>query len=168
MIAAPTASLPEWIGGDRNWDYRYCWLRDAGLTVQALLGLGYDDDARDFLDWLLHATRLTWPKLQVAYDIYGRQSLDETELTHFAGFGGSRPVRIGNAAYRQCQLDIYGQVILAAERVAVAGGELDGTEARMLRGLGRTVCEQWRLPDSSMQRVRIRPMLACLSGEEGI
>jgi GH15 family glucan-1,4-alpha-glucosidase len=154
VLAAPTTSLPEWIGGDRNWDYRYCWLRDAGLTVQALLGLGYPDDARDFLDWLLHATSLTWPKLQVAYDVYGRQSLEESELTHFAGYRGSKPVRIGNAAYGQCQLDIYGQVIVAAERVASAGGRLDETEARMLRGLGRTVCEQWREPDSSMWEIR--------------
>jgi len=154
VIAAPTTSLPEWIGGERNWDYRYCWLRDAGLTVQALLGLGYDDDARDFLGWLLHATRLTWPKLQVVYDLYGRQSLEEKELSHFAGYRGSRPVRIGNAAYGQCQLDIYGQVIMAAERVVAAGGRLDGTEKRMLIGLGRSVCELWREPDSSMWEFR--------------
>ena len=157
VLAAPTTSLPEWIGGDRNWDYRYCWLRDAGITVTALLGLGYPDDARDFLDWLLHATRLTWPKLHVMYDIYGRQYLKESELTHFAGYRGSKPVRIGNAAYGQCQLDIYGQVILAAERVAAAGSELDKTEGRMLRGLGRTVCEEWRDPDSSMWEIRGAP-----------
>ena len=154
VLAAPTTSLPEWIGSNRNWDYRYCWLRDAGLTVQALLGVGFPDDASDFLGWLLHATRLTWPQLQVVYDVYGRQSLKESELTHLAGYRGSRPVRIGNAAYGQCQLDIYGQVIMAAERFVAAGGRLDETEGRMLRGLGRTVCKQWRLPDSSMWEIR--------------
>ena len=154
VLAAPTTSLPEWIGSDRNWDYRYCWLRDAGLTVQALLGLGYPDDASDFLGWLLHATRLTWPQLQVLYDVYGRTSVRECELSHFAGYRGSKPVRIGNAAAGQCQLDIYGQVILAAERVVAAGGRLDETEGYMLRGFGRTVCKQWRLPDSSMWEIR--------------
>jgi len=154
VLAAPTTSLPEWIGGNRNWDYRYCWLRDAGLTVRALLGLGYPDAARDFLGWLLHTTWLTWPKLHVAYDVYGRQSIREQELPQFAGYRGSKPVRIGNAAFRQCQLDIYGQVILAADRVAAAGGRLDAIEGRMLRGLGRTVCDEWRLPDSSMWEIR--------------
>jgi GH15 family glucan-1,4-alpha-glucosidase len=154
VLAAPTTSLPEWIGGDRNWDYRYCWLRDAGLTVQALLGLGYHDDAGAFLGWLLHATRMTWPRLQVVYDVYGRAALLESELTHFKGFRGSKPVRIGNAAYRQLQLDIYGQVILAADRVVSAGGRLDQSESRMLRGLGRSVCQLWREPDSSMWEIR--------------
>ena len=80
VIAAPTTSLPEELGGGRNWDYRYCWLRDAGLTMLAMLGLGIHDDARAFLSWLLHATRLTWPRLQVMYDIYGRTDLAEFEL----------------------------------------------------------------------------------------
>ena len=75
IIAAPTTSLPEAIGGERNWDYRYCWLRDAGLTMQAFIGLGIRTEARAFLSWLLHATRLTWPELQVVYDVYGRTGL---------------------------------------------------------------------------------------------
>ena len=75
IVAAPTTSLPETIGGERNWDYRYCWLRDAELTMQAMIGLGIREDAGAFLDWMLHATRLTWPRLRVMYDIYGRSGL---------------------------------------------------------------------------------------------
>jgi GH15 family glucan-1,4-alpha-glucosidase len=154
LVAAPTTSLPEAIGQDLNWDYRYCWLRDAGLTVQALIGVGFLDDACAYLAWLLHATRLTWPELRVVYDIYGRQSLDEKELDQLDGFRGSRPVRIGNEAYRQLQLDVYGDVILAAEAVVSAGGKLDATETRMLKGLGKTVCRDWREPDSGMWEIR--------------
>jgi GH15 family glucan-1,4-alpha-glucosidase len=154
IIAAPTTSLPEVIGGDRNWDYRYCWLRDAGLTMQALVGLGYQDDARSFLSWLLHATRLTWPELQVLYDVYGRTSLQEQELVDFEGYRGSRPVRIGNGAFLQRQLDIYGEVVVAADTVVSGGGTLDRVEARMLAGLAKTVCRQWREPDSGIWEIR--------------
>ena len=129
-------------------------LRDAGLTVQALIGVGFADDARAYLDWLLHATRLTWPELRVVYDIYGRQSLKEEELGQLQGFRNSRPVRIGNGAYRQLQLDVYGDVILAAEAIVSAGGKLDASEMRMLKGLGKTVCREWRKPDSGMWEIR--------------
>ena len=112
IVAAPTTSLPEAIGKGRNWDYRYCWLRDAGLTTQALLATGYREEALAFLGWMLHATRLSWPELQVMYDVFGRTRLDESELAHLAGYAGSRPVRIGNDAYRQRQLDIYGEVVM--------------------------------------------------------
>ncbi len=154
IIAAPTTSLPEIIGGNANWDYRYCWLRDAGLTMQALVGLGYQDDAESFLSWLLHATRLTWPKLQVLYDVYGRTSLQEQELADFDGYRGSRPVRVGNGAFSQRQLDIYGEVVVAADAVVSGGGTLDRVEARMLAGLARTVCKQWREPDSGIWEIR--------------
>jgi GH15 family glucan-1,4-alpha-glucosidase len=154
VIAAPTTSLPETIGGERNWDYRYCWLRDTGLTMQAMIGIGIKDDARAFLDWLLHATRLTWPKLQVMYDVYGRTQLDEYELPHLAGYRKSRPVRTGNGASAQQQLDIYGEVILAADTFATAGGKIDATGARMLAGLGPVICETWREPDSGIWEVR--------------
>src|SRR5690606_10847262 len=80
VFAASTWPLPESIGGDRNWDYRYCWLRDAGLTNSALVNLGYLDEARSFLGWMLHATRLTWPELQIVYDVVGRTDLEEFEL----------------------------------------------------------------------------------------
>ncbi len=154
IIAAPTTSLPEAIGGERNWDYRYCWLRDAGLTMQAMIGLGIKTDAGAFLDWMLHATRLTWPKLRIMYDIYGRSGLDEQELPYLAGYQGSRPVRIGNGAHTQQQLDVYGEVILAAYTYAADGGVIDKQGARMLAGLGEVVRSTWREPDSGIWEVR--------------
>ena len=154
IVAAPTTSLPEAIGSERNWDYRYCWLRDAGLTMQAMIGLGIKEDAGAFLDWMLHATRLTWPKLRIMYDIYGRSGLDEQELPHLAGYRDSRPVRIGNGAHTQQQLDVYGEVILAAYTYAADGGVIDKAGARMLAGLGEVVHSTWRGPDSGIWEVR--------------
>jgi GH15 family glucan-1,4-alpha-glucosidase len=154
VVAAPTASLPEWVGADRNWDYRYCWLRDAALTMRAFTGLGYQDEAGSFLEWLLHATRLTWPELQVLYDVYGRTNLRERELDHLAGFRGSRPVRIGNGASSQLQLDVYGGVLSAALAYAEAGGEIGRAEARLLKGFGETACRRWREPDHGIWEVR--------------
>jgi GH15 family glucan-1,4-alpha-glucosidase len=157
IVAAPTTSLPEAPGKGRNWDYRYCWLRDAGLTNQALVSLGYHDEARSFLGWLLHATRLTWPRLQVLYDVFGRTRLDEHELPHLAGHCNSPPVRIGNAAHRQRQLDVYGEVVTAAAAVAGAGKRFDAVDCRMLAGFGDVVCQQWREPDSSIWEIRGPP-----------
>jgi GH15 family glucan-1,4-alpha-glucosidase len=154
VVAAPTTSLPEAVGGELNWDYRYCWLRDAGMTVQALVGVGFHEDAWAYLGWLLHATRLTWPKLQVVYDIYGRTELEEKQLEHLSGYRNSRPVRIGNQAHDQLQLDAYGSVILAAETLLSAGMALDATEVRMLRGLGQTVCTEWRKADNGIWEIR--------------
>src|SRR5205085_10902502 len=94
IIAAPTTSLPERIGGDLNWDYRFCWLRDASLTVRALFGLGYAEEAEGFVSWLLHATRLTQPELRILYDVYGNKPKPERIIDHFAGYAGSRPVRV--------------------------------------------------------------------------
>ena len=163
MVAAPTTSLPEAIGGSRNWDYRYCWLRDAGLTCQALIALGYHDEASGFLGWMLHATRLTWPELRIMYDVFGRTQLHERELDHLAGYRGSRPVRIGNGAFRQLQLDVYGEVVLAADAVARNGGRLGAAETRMLAGFGRTACRQWREPDSGIWETRGPPRHFTLS-----
>ena len=154
LVAAPTMSLPEWPGGVRNWDYRYCWLRDAGLTVRALQDLGFGTEARGFLDWMLHATRLTWPELHVMYDIHGEAELPEAELDHLEGWRGSRPVRRGNAAHDQRQLDVYGEVVLAAWAQVHNGARLDASEARMLAGLGRTVCKQWRHTDHGIWEER--------------
>ena len=157
LIAAPTASLPEVVGADRNWDYRYCWLRDAGLTIQALMGLGINDDAKYFLDWLLHATRLSWPKLNVLYDVYGRIKIPEFELHHMAGYQDSRPVRIGNKAAVQSQLDVYGDVALAADTYVAGGGRIDPAGAKMLIGLGKVVCKEWRDRDSGIWEKRGKP-----------
>lgn len=154
IIAAPTTSLPERVGGDRNWDYRYCWLRDASLTLRALLALGYQDEADAFLGWMLHATRLTWPQLQILYSVFGESRVPEQELGHWEGYGGSRPVRVGNAAHDQLQLDVYGEVIEALAQAAEPGRQFDRATARMLRGAGDTVAKRWREPDEGIWESR--------------
>jgi GH15 family glucan-1,4-alpha-glucosidase len=150
VVAAPTTSLPEQLGGIRNWDYRYCWLRDASFTLRALFALGYHEEAEAFLQWMLHATRLTWPELQVVYDVFGEANLPEKELPHLEGYGGSRPVRIGNDAHGQLQLDVYGEVIDAVSRFARRGGRFDRDTVKLLDGLGHTVCKRWREPDEGI------------------
>jgi GH15 family glucan-1,4-alpha-glucosidase len=150
LVAAPTTSLPETIGGVRNWDYRYCWLRDASFTLRALYALGYREEAEAYIGWLLHATRLTWPELQVLYDVFGEARLPERELSHLEGYAGSRPVRIGNDAQGQLQLDVYGEVINGTARFLDRGGRFDRDTSRMLDGLGRTVCKRWREPDEGI------------------
>jgi GH15 family glucan-1,4-alpha-glucosidase len=157
VVAAATASLPETIGGARNWDYRYCWLRDASLTLEAFLELGNVAEAAAFMEWLLHSTRLTWPELQVLYHVYGEANVPEEDLPHLSGYADSRPVRIGNAAWDQLQLDAYGQVVVAAASYAMRGGTLDIGEQRMLRGLGNAVCKLWRRPDAGLWEVRGDP-----------
>jgi GH15 family glucan-1,4-alpha-glucosidase len=150
VVAAPTTSLPEKLGGIRNWDYRYCWLRDASFTLRALAALGYQREADAFLSWMLHATRLTWPELMVLYDVYGEAQLPEHELPHLEGYARSRPVRIGNDAQGQLQLDVYGEVIDAAARFTPEGGRFDGDTLKLLEGLGQTVCKRWREPDEGI------------------
>jgi GH15 family glucan-1,4-alpha-glucosidase len=154
LVAAPTTSLPEQIGGVRNWDYRYCWLRDASMTLRVLFALGYLDEGHAFLSWLLHATGLTQPELQIVYDVYGEFRLPERELTHLRGYAGSRPVRVGNDAATQLQLDTYGEVIDAAYRFVRYGGRLDRRTAAALVGLGQTVCRRWHEPDEGIWEIR--------------
>ncbi len=154
VIAAPSTSLPEWIGGSRNWDYRYCWLRDASLTVRAMYDTGCVPEGEAFTNWLLHATRLTWPELQVLYTVYGETRVPEQELTHLDGYHSSRPVRTGNDARGQLQLDVYGEVVDAVYQYVERGGSLDRTVGNMLVGLGKTVTEQWHEPDEGIWEVR--------------
>ncbi len=154
IIAAPTTSLPETIGADLNWDYRFAWLRDASFTVRALFGLGYEDDAVAFVSWLLHATRLTRPQLRVLYDIYGERPCDERVLDHLRGYADSRPVRAGNAARDQFQLDVYGEVIDAVSHFIREGEPVDRDMQQMLRQFGQYVCEHWREPDNGMWEYR--------------
>jgi GH15 family glucan-1,4-alpha-glucosidase len=156
IIAAPTTSLPERIGSFMNWDYRFCWLRDASFTARALLSLGYVDEAVAFSSWLLHTTRLTNPELDVIYDVYGNKPPKERELAHLSGFAGSKPVRIGNAATTQLQLDLYGEVIDATAQVAQITGELDRDTQKLLRGFGDYVCGHWQLADQGMWEPRGR------------
>src|SRR6185503_4846309 len=107
IVAAPTTSLPEALGGVRNWDYRYCWIRDATFTLYAFMNGGYGDEARAWREWLLRAAAGRPEDLQIMYGVAGERELDERELPWLAGFADSRPVRIGNAAHSQLQLDVY-------------------------------------------------------------
>ncbi|HUP20971.1 MAG TPA: glycoside hydrolase family 15 protein [Gemmatimonadota bacterium] len=156
VVAAPTTSLPESLGGVRNWDYRYSWLRDSSLTLQSLIDLGYEREATAFLAWTLHSTRPSWPELSVVYDIHGRVHLREQELDHLEGYAGSRPVRVGNGAVDQIQLDIYGEVADAVIEFVHRGGTLDRQTSRMLVGLGETACRRWQDPDEGIWEIRAR------------
>ncbi|HUJ26731.1 MAG TPA: glycoside hydrolase family 15 protein [Myxococcales bacterium] len=154
IVAAPTTSLPERPGGDLNWDYRFCWVRDAALTARALFGLGYREEAETFISWVLNATTLSLPKLHVLYDLFGRQPAEERELPHLGGFGGARPVRIGNAAKQQVQLDTYGEVIEAAAYFVRNGGAIDRAVARMLIGFGSEIARDWDEADEGIWEIR--------------
>jgi GH15 family glucan-1,4-alpha-glucosidase len=150
FIASPTTSLPERIGGDLNWDYRYCWLRDAAFTVRAMFGLGYAAEAETFVSWLLHSTRLTLPQLRVLYDVYGEDIEDDIILSHLKGYAGSSPVRIGNGVRRFFELDIYGEVIESVTYLVRAGGLLDHETQKMLRKFGEYICNNWQKPDTGI------------------
>jgi GH15 family glucan-1,4-alpha-glucosidase len=154
VVAAPTTSLPERIGGSLNWDYRFCWLRDASLTVRALFGIGYPDEAHAFVNWLLQATRLTQPELRVLYDVHGNTPPRERLLDWLSGYRGSRPVRIGNGAKDQRQLDVYGEVIDAVTHFIKEGGTLDRATEGLLRELGEYVCRHWDQPDEGIWEPR--------------
>jgi GH15 family glucan-1,4-alpha-glucosidase len=156
IVAAPTTSLPEHIGGVRNWDYRYCWLRDAAFTVAAMNDLGYNVESGAFVDWLLYATQLTHPNLQILYDVFGESSLPESTLEHLAGYRGSKPVRIGNDARGQFQLDVYAEVLGAAEEHFndTPDKPLDRDARKMLTRLADIVVKRWREPDSGIWEKR--------------
>ncbi len=157
VMAAATTSLPESIGAGRNWDYRFCWLRDASVTMHAFLGLGLREEADAFIGWMLHATRLTRPELRILYDVHGRNDASEATLDHLEGYRRSKPVRIGNAAGDQLQLDTYGSVIAAAYEYIAKMGTLHGGEMRLLRDFGEVVCRRWQEPDQSLWEVRGKP-----------
>jgi GH15 family glucan-1,4-alpha-glucosidase len=157
IVAAPTTSLPERIGGRLNWDYRYCWLRDAALTVHELFDLGYADEAAAFVGWLLHCTRLTLPRLHVLYDVYGGLPVRERHLEHLEGYAGSKPVRVGNAAADQLQLDTYGELIDPVAYMCRRGARLDRETQGMLRRLAEYVCEHWHEPDQGIWEPRDTP-----------
>jgi len=154
VVAAATTSLPEQLGGSLNWDYRYCWLRDASLTIRALLGLGYYAEANAFVGWLLLATRLSQPELRILYDVYGNNAPRERILSHLRGFAHSRPVRIGNAARRQIQLDVYGEVLDAAAQYAFHGGDFRRSTQEAIVAIGRYVAAHWNEPDQGIWEPR--------------
>ncbi|WP_396449628.1 glycoside hydrolase family 15 protein [Actinomadura sp.] len=157
IAAAATSSLPEHIGGERNWDYRFSWVRDSAFTLDALLRLGCSAEADAYFWWLMHATQLTHPRLRVLYRLDGGPDTPERILP-LDGYRGSRPVRIGNAAGVQDQLDTYGELMQAGRLHAGAAGRLDADIARRLAGLADFVCAAWRSPDSGIWEVRSAPL----------
>jgi GH15 family glucan-1,4-alpha-glucosidase len=154
IIAAPTTSLPEKVGGQRNWDYRYCWLRDASFTLRALMKLGFKEEAHAYMHWILHATQLTQPKLQVVYSVFGHASLKEKTLDWLEGFKSSKPVRIGNGADGQFQLDVYGEVIDAFYTYSKLVTSIDRDFKKFVLGLGESIYKLWNKPDNGIWEVR--------------
>jgi GH15 family glucan-1,4-alpha-glucosidase len=155
IVAAPTTSLPEWIGGVRNWDYRYCWLRDATLTLLALIRAGYDEEAGAWRDWLLRAIAGSPDDLQIMYGVAGERRLTELELPWLAGYEGSSPVRIGNGASDQRQLDVYGEVVDALYQ-ARRHGMVPASDAawRLTHKIIDWLESGWREPDEGIWEVR--------------
>ncbi len=153
IAAAPTTSLPETLGGPRNWDYRFCWIRDSAFTLEALIQLGCMAEARSFFWWFMHATQLTHPRLRVFYQLNGGVHAPERTLP-LRGYRDSRPVRIGNGAADQLQLDIYGDLLDTAWLFAKKGGEVDRSTGRELGEVADLVCEIWRQPDRGIWEVR--------------
>ena len=156
IIAAPTCSLPEVLGGARNWDYRYTWIRDAAFTLYGLLRIGFTHEANRFMRWL--ETQIDqgddWEHLQILYGIDGRRQLDEITLDHLDGYRGSKPVRVGNQAYAQLQMDIYGELMDSVYLFNRYGEPISFDFWTKLRRMTNWVCENWRLPDEGIWETR--------------
>jgi GH15 family glucan-1,4-alpha-glucosidase len=158
IVAAPTTSLPEQIGGPRNWDYRYTWIRDSAFSLHALLLLGFKDAAEQFMEWLTERLREVKAgeveRLQVMYRVDGSSDLEEEDLDHLEGYCGSRPVRIGNAAANQLQLDIYGELMDAIYVHNKYGGPIYYESWDDLRDVVDRLCEEWDQPDEGIWETR--------------
>lgn len=156
IVAAPTCSLPEEIGGERNWDYRYTWIRDAAFTVYAFMRIGFTEEAFQFMDWVEKRSKElnSDGSLQIMYGIDGRHQLDETTLDHLKGYKHSPPVRCGNAAYDQFQLDIYGELMDSVYLFNKYGTPISYELWTYLRQLVNWVCEHWEYPDEGIWEVR--------------
>ena len=162
IAAAPTTSLPEVIGGVRNWDYRFAWIRDASFTVQGLYNLGHVEEARQYFQWLSglcrefgdHENHL---HIQVMYGLHGELDLEERELDHLSGYRGSAPVRIGNAAAQQIQLDVYGELVNAVYETRAYGEETSQEDWQFIRKIANTAREIWDTEDSGIWEVRGGP-----------
>ncbi len=158
IVAAPTTSLPEQVGGDRNWDYRYCWIRDAAFTVKAFLSLGLEDEAQAFVGWLMTATNQTAPRLDPLYTLYGDPHVPERELSHLEGYRGSTPVRIGNAAADQRQLDVYGELIDAYHSyISAMHDKVSRDQASFISNVADYIAKHWREPDNGIWEARMPP-----------
>ena len=154
LVAAPTTSLPETIGGGRNWDYRYCWLRDATFALYALMACGYLEEARAWRDWLLRAIAGKPSQVQLMYGLGGERRLTEIQVDWLPGYLGSRPVRLGNAAYRQFQLDIFGEVMDALHFARRTGLPPDENAWALQRTLMESLESVWNKPDEGIWEVR--------------
>src|SRR5581483_5501632 len=147
IVAAPTTSLPEKFGGWRNWDYRFCWLRDATFTLLALMNSGYTEEASAWHGWLLRAAAGSPEHMQIMYGIWGQRRLLEWEAEWLAGYEGAQPVRVGNAAHAQLQLDVYGELMDAFHQARVAKLELDEESWSLERAVLKHLGEVWDQPD---------------------
>ena len=154
IVAAPTTSLPEWIGGVRNWDYRFCWLRDATFTLLSFMDTGYTEEASAWIEWLLRATAGDPSQLQIMYGVGGERRLKEITLSHLRGYEDSRPVRIGNAAAEQFQLDVYGEVIDALHFARTVGLATSADAWKLEVELIEFVCRHWSEPDDGIWEIR--------------
>ena len=154
IVAAATTSLPEEIGGVRNWDYRYCWLRDATFTLFALVNLGYLDEARSWREWLLRAIAGSPSQMRTLYGVRGERRLDECEIPWLRGYEGSSPVRIGNAATQQFQLDIFGEIVGSLFQAHHAGIKIRESDWRLLVALLEYLETKWQEPDEGIWEVR--------------
>jgi GH15 family glucan-1,4-alpha-glucosidase len=154
IVAAPTTSLPERIGGERNWDYRFCWVRDATVTLYALLRAGYTEEAQAWREWLLRAVAGSASQIQVIYGLAGERHLPECELPWLRGFAGSAPVRVGNAAHGQLQLDVFGELMDAMHQCRQARLVDSGASWALERSLLGFLETRWREPDASIWEVR--------------
>jgi GH15 family glucan-1,4-alpha-glucosidase len=157
IVAAPTTSLPEDFGGERNWDYRYCWLRDAALTLGSLVDAGYTEEADLWRDWLLRTIAGDPGQMQVLYGVDGTRRLPEVTLDHLPGYADSRPVRIGNAAVEQTQHDILGEVMDALDKVRRAEGMPHDEAWPLQRALVTEMTHHWQDPDNGIWEIRGEP-----------
>ena len=154
MVAAPTCSLPEEIGGVRNWDYRYCWLRDSTFTLYALMEGGFIAEARSWRDWLIRAIAGSPDQMQIMYGVAGERRLPEFELPELAGYQGSKPVRVGNAASEQLQLDVYGEVLDALYQARLHGLDKSEVSWNLQRSLVNQLERIWHQPDDGIWEIR--------------
>ncbi|PKB78762.1 MAG: hypothetical protein BZY88_16830 [SAR202 cluster bacterium Io17-Chloro-G9] len=154
LVAAPTTSLPETVGGARNWDYRFTWIRDATFALYALSIIGYTEEAEAFKNWLEWSTSGRARDLQVMYGLGGERRLTEIELLELEGYRKSRPVRIGNGAYSQFQLDIYGEIMDSAHIYLKFGGAMDPEYWKYLQRVVAYVMDHWQEPDEGIWETR--------------
>ncbi|MGH2686003.1 MAG: glycoside hydrolase family 15 protein, partial [Actinomycetota bacterium] len=160
IVAAATTSLPEEVGGERNWDYRFAWIRDASFTMEALWVAACPDEAQEFFSWMSSAAASQVRRgedLQIMFGVGGEHDLTERELAHLEGWRGSRPVRIGNGAWNQRQIDVYGELMSAAHRLREQIGAIDDSTKAFLRDVADTATSRWTEKDQGIWEVRDEP-----------